>query len=457
MNQDAMRRANVFGEIADAPAGRSERALVPAVEKRYSFNLMKYEYGEASVESGIITDFVLRKRATDDIFSKFNLMSGKLSELGRRRLGRFIFIDTAKFGLSPARTNIFASWGTYSSRRAMEKVSEVPGGCVENGLCLVSQNRPTGYLLNVTNDVKIYRKDYSALYRTPVLWQTAMFRALSLEDPRFYLASPCFGFAKILKNGNTVYVTVEKCDAGDAANYCYADQDYIWGRAPAGSSDALAGDTPSIAVYTAIWTGTFVPCEAGTIPAVIVTFGSTTAATTAQCMRLASYTTMAAITARSVEEASTTTGDMRLDSNLPENKLWGYWNFYKASDICDLADMIGSMGGSAAAKQAAKKGVKEVTTKAATNVGKYAGDLCIIPQVVGDASLAWPKVTAVWDILGKNKPLTAEIIRENERFRVSNITEYKVVTIFVITIIPNMINPSLAIILWSFLSILSPL
>ena len=423
--RESMAEAGVTEEIAKAPAARSSR-IPPRVQQRFMTKVDQTAVDALGKETGgtdVITGYVLSKRTktlSDQLLEirttgvakvkeYFDMLKTKLTD-GKvnRMMTRFVFVNMGKAGIGPAKYNPFASYGTYSTRRAIEKASTVEGGCTANALCKIEQGAPTSYLLNTTIDVKLWRPDYSIIDRSPVMMQTIMFQNLPLEDPRFYLVSPCFGFAKVWKHDGTVYVTMEKCDAGDAANYCYADRDYIWGK----------GDVPPASTYLGVWVGTFAACKLEMIPASIVTFGGAEVATTAQCMRTASYATMALVSFDSGVEAakdgkpdySASTEDR--DANLPADRTWGYWNFYKAADICDLADMIGSFGGSGAAKYAAKKGTKEVTTKAAEKVSKWSGDLCIVPQVLGDASLAWPRVTALTDTFAKNKPMTPELMRE---------------------------------------------
>ncbi|MBR9682218.1 MAG: hypothetical protein GOV02_00950 [Candidatus Aenigmarchaeota archaeon] len=422
-NRVAAGSANIYEEIATGPASRIERAAPPSFVKRYKTILadeMIDDLVEEPAGQEILTDWILAPRETSGWIPKLNDISKDLGKFSPERrkaaLARFIFVDMGRAGIGPAaKYNPFAQYGAYGNRRALEKASEA-GGWYDGSIGILTKNKPSSFLLNSSLNVKIWREEYGWGDRIPAFIQTLAFQAYSLEDPRFYLASPCFGFAKVWKKGGTVYVDVEKCDVGDAANYCYADKDYIWGR----------NDEPKLSQGLAIFFTSFATCKISTAVVDVATGGSGTAATTQTCLKVAGVATTTTIMEWSLKEAEKE-GTPTVESNLPEGRKWGYWNFYKAADVCDVIDIASSFAGAGAGKHAkksaeagktvAKQGdvatkVGKTTNKGVAKVGKRVDDFCMVPEIVGDVTLSWPKVTPLSELGKKDAPLTAEIIQE---------------------------------------------
>ena len=275
----------------------------------------------------------------------------------------------------------------------------------ENSLVLVSSGSVAN-TIELDEDVadygvSIYRPKPDNWERTPIFMETIMFDMSIKEHPDMYTVSPCFGYYKVWKgtkegeNDNTIFVKVVKCDEGDnAANYCYATEEDLWGLAP----QSMAGDIPPLSVHLAYWAGIWGSCTAGS-------FGTAERG----CAKIASWATIGFITVEST----------MMSILEDEDAIWGYWNYYKAADICDIVDMMGGFGEKAISKEGAKAAAKSYAK------GGFTADLCIIPYTIGDIVSSWPnpgylkldldkdtiksrQADCVWDASSekKNKELT---------------------------------------------------
>lgn len=104
-------------------------------------------------------------------------------------------------------------------------------GCQGNSICTLAKNNLEAplYLDEAAEkfDIKLWR---------PVnpLQQVAGLQALIMHvptNPRFYVVSPCFAYAKVWKTEyegtDTIFILPEKMETEGASNYCYADSDLI--------------------------------------------------------------------------------------------------------------------------------------------------------------------------------------------------------------------------------------
>jgi hypothetical protein len=265
------------------------------------------------------------------------------------------------------------------------------------------------------------------------------------QMPRFYVSSPCFAIAKVWKDkgSGTVFINInktKKCDVSgcdqslgmqsiDTPNYCYADEEYIWGENIDSIPEFSTGDSPSQISYYTIFVSIYSACSAGT-------FG--TGATT-HCPKIAEYSTIGILTANVLGATYAYTGA----SWKRQETGWGYWNYQKAGDICDNIDMIaGFMGGNpsgAANKLSLGKklanfrklsvGKKIVSATKKTGIG--ISDLCYGIQAMGDAALAWPIKTPLLETGRRGAVLNENCMAESASKCVwlekcdDNIDEYK--------------------------------
>jgi hypothetical protein len=153
--------------------------------------------------------------------------------------------------------------------------------------------------------------------RTPTGINTALFYNSIWENPRFYVASPCFATAKVWKDKskNTVFISIDKgkkCDVSgckqpasytfdlevkslnipylnwktpshnfgqatiglnsiDTPNYCYASEEFIWGQDTKKGNTITTGDAPSEYLYYGIFGGCTIGCA---IASSAATFGA---------------------------------------------------------------------------------------------------------------------------------------------------------------------------------------
>jgi len=415
----------------------------------------RFKFSKYSVEKIATTDYYL-----SPILAESGLSAFQVSTALWQRAKREVFLDLNRVGQGPiAPYNIFAS--PYSLNEALERESEIQeGGCAPQSICKLQRGQAAGptesataYLLDrkvsPAITVKLWRPKPDWTARTPVGLNSALFYNSITPNPRFYVASPCFGIAKVWKNGDTVFINIEKgrkCDTSncsqprvnwvdvyipftntkivsvpqtnfgiDTPNYCYASEEYIWGQdLTKWGTDAMinTGDAPSEIYY---YTG-FGVCTA------VCTAASQGAGFKA-CLKGCGYGTIAALF---VHTTATTQIYRDVPSYRRQETGWGYWNFQKAQDICDNIQMIASFGtfqGGLGAKfsQAHKTISKlgEPITKVGntvSKVGKYTGigigDLCYGITLIGDTSLGWPIKTPVAEVWRKAGTLDEDCMQD---------------------------------------------
>ncbi|MBU4124338.1 MAG: hypothetical protein KKI14_02650, partial [Nanoarchaeota archaeon] len=321
-----------------------------------------------------------------------------------RRAVRAVMFDYGKY-----KTPVTA--GAWLTQKAEEETTENYEGSTDNSIVFVKK----GSVVNVipldekvaSYGVKISRENPSWTDRTPVGFQTALFRASVINNPRYYTVSPCFGTGKAWKGiddngaerifikmtdedkmcgGSKCTPGVIGCDPADCANYCYATTDRLFGK---------ADNSPATATFTAAAAATTV-CMAGSA---YVSGGLSTK----PCLMVgaaAGYTTI-----------GTLMYNHKSDTSCTEN-YWGYWNWYLGSDTMDILEIMTTTGIGSFAKTA--KGVKIFEkigkgTRVAGRVGKnLLTDTSMIPQTQGDLILSWPNIGE--EKYGINK----EYIEENQ-------------------------------------------
>ena len=246
---------------------------------------------------------------------------------------------------------------------------------------------------------------------------------MAVENPNFYVVSPCFAIAKVWKDAgsDTVFIDVDKtgkCDVSgceqqltdsiDTPNYCYASEEFIWGN----------NDAPSLAVYL----GEYIFCRA-TCEAITTTPGSPF------CASSCKYTSIAQL----LIEATGATEAYRNPSWQRQETGWGYWNYQKAEDVCDLIDMISGWRVKATTLTEAQEEVKKITdltsikqkvnafmSASYTAKAKYLGsnlfdinDVCYATLLIGDTSLAWPIKTPAGELWRKAAILGQDCMRDS--------------------------------------------
>lgn len=352
-----------------------------------------------------------------------------------KKTRQFIILDLGRFGISPLSPfDPVAGGGPFTTREALRRSSQVmEGGCSEKSICMLEAGGVKGpeegasaFLLdeNITSQVKLWRPKPGLNARTPTWISTSMFYASVAENPRFHVISPCFASAKIWKSGRdgNIYVNIDKsnkcnvtsCPTGiDTPNYCYADEEYIWGQDAFSKGNMITtGDAPSTEMYV----GGAIAC---TIAIGSVTHDYWSA------LKTCSYISMGILTGHTV-------GASQVYRDVPSWKRqetgWGYWNYQKAGDICDILDIMASVGSwrSNVAKKQLMQELPQSTlagqplnsvaakpsflSKLKKNIG--AGDLCYFLLTVGDTSLAWPIKTAFPEIWRKGAGLNETCMQE---------------------------------------------
>jgi len=252
-------------------------------------------------------------------------------------------------------------------------------------------------------DVKLWRPKPTVAERTPIWLSTALFYESVPENPSFHVVSPCFAIAKVWKKGDTVYVNIEKekkCDVGDCdtgvpfsfkdtPNYCYADEEYIWGEDLSKGDMLTRGDVPSEVPYIGGAIGCTIACAAATHGA------------WQQCLRTCSYAAIGVLTVNTIAETYRYEGSSwkRQDTG------WGYWNYEKAGDVCDILDIMASFGSPSKAESLTRwQQVKSQFSR---------DDLCYFLLIVGGNSLAWPIKTPFGMIWRKGADLSETCIQES--------------------------------------------
>ncbi|MBU3904566.1 MAG: hypothetical protein KJ906_00245 [Nanoarchaeota archaeon] len=169
---------------------------------------------EAIKELGIMLGFL-----TQDIDT---LPTTLPRQYASQEIGKMIYID----GTAMVNPN---SW--VLKQFVGEAMTEY---CEGNSICLydhVTESEDPHYMSEEADNyfVRVWRPVNSlAQYGSP---QIALMHVP--EHPRFYVVSPCFAKAKIWKTNeviegeNTIFISMEKCDAGGASNYCFADESLV--------------------------------------------------------------------------------------------------------------------------------------------------------------------------------------------------------------------------------------
>jgi hypothetical protein len=372
----------------------------------------------------------------------------------------------------------------YSIKEGLKKSSAIQeGGCARQSICKIERGKATGatetstaYLLdrqvNESTTVKLWRPRPYFPDRIPININTVLFYFSVPENPRFHVISPCFATAKVWKDKNTdtVFVDIEKgrkCNVSsceqpnvtitvpssitmpaiglggiglpsfnvpipifggmsgtfgpsseDTPNYCYADEQYIWG-----ADSGTGGDNPNIFSHMALFGSVTATCAIATS---VATEGIGTADAVRKCIKVGEYADVAALFVEAKQATDAFTGP----SYKRQETGWGYWNFQKAGDICDLEDMIASIIGT---YNPAKTG--QETTDTITKVSKLEklkdwlrtsaksalkpsshfsiGDICYGLTLMGDTTLAWPIKTTVTGIIGKAATLNEKCMQQS--------------------------------------------
>jgi hypothetical protein len=406
----------------------------------------------ALLDKSVISDFYLSPIVTE---SAYKAVAKNLAGYAWGRFKRAVWLETPRVGaVSGLNPYIDLSpWynfppSAYTAKEGLRRASEIQeGGCAIQSICKIEKGKvegptqtSTAYLLdrNVPDwiQVKLWRPKPTIGDRTPFGLQTWQFYNSVPENPRFHVISPCFGIAKIWKKGDTVYVNIDKvkkCDVSgceqpkvaiptgevsftipyvnynvniplniptplglsniDTPNYCYASEEYIWGEDLSKGNLVTTGDVPSEITHMTV----FGICVAGLT---IATQGNIRAALKA-C-------SIGAKGALLVEAGVATEVYRNLPSWQRQETGWGYWNYQKATDLCDLFDLIENFG-----SFNVKKGLKANWLQSfAKEVGgnKYIkavsshfgpSDFCFAILMIGDTSLSWPIKTPVGEVWRK--------------------------------------------------------
>lgn len=352
------------------------------------------------------------------------------NNIAYKKAKQFVILDLGRFGSSPISPfDPLGGGGAYTAKQTLTKGSQImPGGCQEKSICMLKdaevkgpepgysafsldEKVPTG------TEVRLWRPKPSVAARTPIFMSTALFYATVPENPRFYVVSPCFAVAKIWKSGkdDKIYVKIDKadkcnvteCPSGvDTPNYCYADEEYIWGSEPFSMGNMLtAGDVPSQYPYI----GGALGCAAAMT---IATHGNFFTA-----LRICSYSAIGVLTANTI---GATAAYRDVPSWKRQETGWGYWNFQKAGDICNILDIMASIGAwkggpinvkGANWQPSSQPGMlSKLGGKIKSNLG--AGDLCYAMLAIGDTSLAWPIKTMFPEIWRKGAGLTETCMQD---------------------------------------------
>jgi hypothetical protein len=421
-----------------------------------------------------VTDRLLSPIITDQSFSKLKT----LTTYGWKRIKRGVFIDLNRVGaaydpvfgsipVSIAPYNILSS--PYSIKEALSRASEIKeGGCSNNAICRIVRMGAQGptetansYLLDRrvpdSIEVKTWRPKPSMLERTPIGINTISLYLSVPENPRFHVVGPCFGLAKVWKNGDNVFVSIEKdekCNVNckqeniqlstpssvgvpftdwsiplpsfnigtagpssvDTPNYCYADEEFIWG-----GDLGKGGDAPYAEAYLPGYAACVLICSA-----------ATQGTGTKVCLKSCGY---AAIGILTVNTLAATQAYRDVPSWKRQETGWGYWNYQKAMDICDTIDFISSFGSFNTPTQKVQalpsvgfktaipvqtgrlQKVLSTSGKNIQKISKYTtigiGDLCTVMQLMGDTSLAWPIKTPIPEFYKKAAVLDDKCMQES--------------------------------------------
>lgn len=442
---------------------RVEREMLSASYKMYS------GYSTERIIGFLSMPYITNPSALDKIPRSAKIIGTEAWQTFKRgawldtnRIGQQYDPITGKIPLSIAALNVLQS--SYNVKQALKKESQIQeGGCASQSICKLQRGKAEGptetataYLLDrkvpSSINVKLWRQnpsvgagEFGLAERTPAGINTALFSTSVTENPRFYVASPCFATAKVWKDEskNTVFVSIDKgskCDVSgceqpnlgpykipwlsdipflgqymniqvglspvDTPNYCYADKEFIWGE----------DDSPSQLSYYAFFGSCVGFCS-------IATQGTGIKA----CLKGCGYATIGILM---VNVVTTTQVYRDVPSWERQETGWGYWNYLKAEDICDNVEMISSFGsfgtgGSTFKSKTLLGKFKEFSKMSITNKLKFVGkkavkasgisldDLCYGIVVIGDTSLSWPIKTPVGEVWKKAATLNDECMQES--------------------------------------------
>ncbi len=398
-------RKDMKTSIESLPFGRNPNLVL---------NSRKIKKIERRFNSKRLNTLFRKVDSRDIMFSKFQprqvtptTLSKIASAVKSPMTKRYAWI---KFGAHWSPLNPFG--GRQNTRLAENLITDQ---CQGDSICLISALGADTYnfpLENTGYQVRLWREKPSVTERIPhpIFINTAWMHKSVKEHPRFYTVSPCFTFMKVWKGATmledgtpstVVFVSMSERDdktvvrgtvknvSGteyDTANYCYADYNYVWGK---GKGAAL--------VYT---TDVGLALCAGAC-----TFGPQAIAAS-ECIRRCAIAGEIALSAEA--EAATLS-----EKNAPATDSgMGYWDYYMMADACDFYDILESLGVRYSKKSGELAGD---AVKKAEKHGMWAGDLCTLIEIMGDASLAWP-VRSTFPVLPhpfeeglqKNKPLNYE-------------------------------------------------
>ena len=416
----------------------------------FSLPLRRYDFIKTDEFANAIPNFWLRRTApaTKDWFQmlreKFSKSITALKdfkdELTKNKLYKktkqFVILDLGRFGSGPLSPfDPLGGGGPYTMRESLRRSTQViEGGCSERSICMLKAGGVEGpepgasaFLLDeevpIGTKVKLWRPKPGLNVRTPTWISTSLFYATVTENPRFHLVSPCFAVAKVWKSGvdGSIYVDIDKggkcnvtgCPSGiDTPNYCYADEDYMWGESAFDRGNMITtGDAPSASIYV----GGALGCAAVMTIATHGNFWSS--------LKTCSYISIGILTVHTI---GATIPYRDVQSWKRQETGWGYWNYQKAGDVCDILDLMASLGGWQAGKGAVKLTetqpgawwtksapgtLSKLGGKLKSNLGM--GDLCFFLLVVGDTSLSWPIKTTFPEIWRKGAGLNSTCMEES--------------------------------------------
>ncbi len=280
----------------------------------------------------------------------------------------------------------------YSDRQLQKDIAASIQQGSGKSLVLSVQGDAVVYPLNITDTtVRVWRPkmDASRLLIPPTFIQTSLMYPSVQENPIFYSVSPCFGMAKVWKNGGQIYVSVDKLnninknnpqldwkfktsDGTEYSSFCYADKTLVWGEdskndfVSAAWGVALGGATACTAAVTA------------------ASLGTGAGVAVKSCFYAAAGIYTGGMIAAGKGDTTDTVGGSK----------WGYYTWYKASDGCDILTTIASFGAKGAAKAGAKTALRGAVgkgvTKTSSGLGRFVPDLCFALQYFGDTELSWP-------------------------------------------------------------------
>jgi hypothetical protein len=439
--------------------------------ERYSAASVIDYFNMHIVDSSNIDQFAGRKAAT---YFWQRTKRGVLLDLNR--IGQGYDPVTGTVPISFAAFNIIP--GEFAIKKALNQETD---DCGSNELCKITKGQATGATDSMTSypfdnavegnlQVKLYRPKPGIGDRTPIGVNTALlYSSVSGcsdpttcpdESPNFYVVSPCFATAKVWKSADgTIFVSLEKekkCDVGsceqstisinmtvpettlpfigiqtpsyyfgdmqvtptsaDTPNYCYADAEYIWGEDLTKGNLLTTGDVPSEITHFAAYG---ICAGACTAALTIGTAGTGTAAAIRSCLKPCAMVEIGVL----FGEATLATREYaEVSSWERQSSGWGYWNYQKATDICDWLDGISSLGGKgfAGAKTAENLFFKTSTgSKVWTAGSKLSGlgvgmtDICYGLQLIGDTSLSWPIKTPQPEFWKKAATLNEQCMRDS--------------------------------------------